>query len=311
MNYRIEQLDENNVADLKYIYKHAFGKDVETSYLLKKHNTSFVGTSNLGFIAYSEENEPAAFYGVFACEIEFNGQMYLTAQSGDTMTHPNHTRKGLFTKLALHTYEFCKQIGVHLVFGFPNQNSYPGFVKNLSWIHFDDMQSYQIRIKTLPWIRLKNTFKLKQTMHDRFCEKVLRGYKIGSPFKCSSFDLNVPVVNRSSDFFKYKTYGNSFLIELRGIAVWLKTSDMFINIGDIEKCSDELFMSVIDDLRKLAFKMGIPHLKFQCSTDCWLESKVSPVANKMESTYAIAGVNFTNIIPMEHLKFTMADNDTF
>lgn len=311
MNYRIEQLAENNFVDLVFIYKHAFGKDVEANYLIKKHNTASFGTSNLGFLAYSEDNEPAAFYGVFACEVEYKGQIYLVAQSGDTMTHPNHARKGLFTKLAKHTYEYCKQIGVNLVFGFPNQNSYPGFVKNLSWTHFDDMQAYQIRIKTLPWIRLKNSLKLKQKFHDNYCEFLLRAYKKGKPFKSSSLETNVPVVDHSSCFFEYKTYEKSFLIEFHGISVWLKTTAMFLNIGDIERCSEALFNKVIKDLKKMAFIMGIPHLRFQCSTNSWLDSNLKTRSSKMESTYAIGGVNFTNIIPMEQLKFTMSDNDTF
>ncbi|MCB0512744.1 MAG: GNAT family N-acetyltransferase, partial [Bacteroidetes bacterium] len=291
--------------------KHAFGKEVEPSYLINKHNTLAFGVKNLGFLAYSEENEPAAFYGVFACQINFNGQIYLAAQSGDTMTHPNHIKKGLFTKLALHTYEYCKKIGVHLVFGFPNQNSYPGFVKRLDWIHFDDFQAYHFRVKTLPWLRIQKLFGLKQTWHDSFCQKILNKYKKGKAFPSSCLAENIPVVDHSAAFYEYKNYEKSYLIELEGVSVWLKTSAMFLQIGDIERCSESSFLKVIESLKKVAFLMGIPHLRFHCSTNSWMDLQLKNRAEKMQINYAIGGVNFTNVIPLEELKFTMADNDTF
>lgn len=52
----------------------------------------------------------------------------------DTMVHPDYRRQGMFTKLARRTYEVAAQRGIPLTYGFPNQNSYRGFVDKLDWV---------------------------------------------------------------------------------------------------------------------------------------------------------------------------------
>ena len=107
-DYRFERVSKNNVKDLLIIYKDAFDKELNIVEFKKKQNTKEFGDSYVGFIAYDQNNTPSAFYGVYPCKIEYNGKLFLAAQSGDTMTHSKHRGKGLFTKLALETYNYCK-----------------------------------------------------------------------------------------------------------------------------------------------------------------------------------------------------------
>jgi GNAT superfamily N-acetyltransferase len=309
--YRIIRLSAASIEDLSIIYKNAFGYDLDLKAFLKKQNTLQFGDALVGFIAYDQENNPAAFYGVYPCKIEFNGRLFLAAQSGDTMTHSDHTGKGLFTKLALETYQYCRENGFHCVFGFPNENSFPGFIKRLGWSHFDDMVPYLIRVKCLPWIRLKNTFKLPQKMHNSWCRLILKTKSKGVPFQSSCLNSNVPVVDHSSDFFKYKTYGENYLIKVFGINVWIKFDDTFLFIGDIEKCEEHQFVKVSKGLKRLAFMMGLPHLRFHASSQTWGSAIFEKYGVAMEVKYPVGGINFTNEIPLEQLKFTGADNDTF
>ena len=133
--YSLVRLNDENFEDLLVIYKSAFGIDPSIDDLRKTFNTSNFVDKNVGYIAYFNEKEPAAFYGVFPCFMNINGKKTLVCQSWDTMTHANHRRKGLFIKLAKKTYDLCENLGIKLVFGFPNENSYPGFVKKLNWKH--------------------------------------------------------------------------------------------------------------------------------------------------------------------------------
>jgi hypothetical protein len=310
--YRFEKAGEQSIAHLQYIYSDAYGKEELAERLQRKLDTSVFGQSYVGFIAYSSENEPAAFYGVFPCMAVYNNEKYLVAQSGHTMTHSKHTGKGLFTTLARMTYDYCRENGIHLVFGFPNQNSYPGFTKKLDWIHFDDMHAYLIRVKCIPWLRLKNFFKLSATMHQKWGNFILSQYNRGIAFHSSCIGDDIIAVDHSNDFFSYKTYAKNYLIQIAGVNVWLKFSEQFLLIGDIGKCSDEEFTKVIRNLKALSFFLGLPHIRMHCSSGVWLEKQfINTNAKKMEASYPVGGINLTKIIPLEKMKFTTADNDTF
>jgi hypothetical protein len=243
--------------------------------------------------------------------VEYQGKKYLVAQSGDTMTHSKHVGKGLFTQLAQKTYDYCQENGFHLVFGFPNENSFPGFIKRLGWTHFDDITPYLIRVKCIPWIRLKNTFHLPQSIHNRWCRLNLKKLTKGTPFKSSCLSTETAVVDHSTEFFEYKTYGENYLIQLNKINIWVKFDDPFLLIGDIEQCTETDFVITINLLKKLAFKMGLPHLRFHASSNTWGERLFKKYGVPMEVNYPVGGINFTNTIPLEKLKFTGADNDTF
>jgi hypothetical protein len=101
------------------------------------------------------------------------------------------------------------------------------------------------------------------------------------------------------------------LINIHGINVWIKFDDTFLFIGDIEKCTETDFVITINLLKRLAFKMGLPHLRFHASSNTWGEKMFKKYGVPMEVNYPVGGINFTNEIPLENLKFTGADNDTF
>ncbi|MFC2175509.1 GNAT family N-acetyltransferase [Bacteroidota bacterium] len=310
-SYNIHRLTADNLDALQYIYKDAFGKEISLSELHKKQDTSAFGPSFVGYIAYSEENEPAAFYGVFPCLLSYNGKQYLGAQSGDTMTHSNHRGKGLFTLLAKKTYELCRELGVDLVFGFPNENSYPGFVRKLDWEHVNDMVPYIIRVRTLSYARIKQIIGLSAVSHLKWCDFVLNQCKPGKAFDSSVLESNKGGILRNQDFFAYKTYENNRIIEVSGIQVWVKTNHDFLIIGDIEKCSDKKFLEVIKRLKRMAFIMGLHHLRFQCTSGAFHEKHFASISKKLDVKYPVGGVNFTNRFPLSHLHFTTSDNDGF
>jgi GNAT superfamily N-acetyltransferase len=309
--YSIERVTKNRLVDVQFLYKAAFNKDVDIPFLTNKFSTEVFGSSYVGYIAYAENGEPAAFYGVFPCMVEFGNETYLSAQSGDTMTHPTHQGKGLFTALALKTYELCREEGIHLVFGFPNQNSYPGFVKKLGWSHFDDLQAYEIRVRCLPWIRIKNTFKLPQSIHNKWCAFIFSLLRNGQPFHSSLKNGSHAVIDHSADFFTYKRYSDSKVKQIGRHTVWFKHDDLFLILGDMNCSSESEFLNVVKRMKRIAFLCGLPHLRMHCSTGTEMDKWFKKYGNPLEATYPVGGINFSNEIPLELLKFTTADNDTF
>jgi GNAT superfamily N-acetyltransferase/lipocalin len=99
-------------------------------------------------LAVGEAGELAGQYALSPLILKVNNHTTLATLSLDTMVHPAYRGQGMFTKLAQDLYGKMAQMGVDLIYGFPNEQSHHGFIKNLQWIDL-----YQ----TLPlWVRPLN-----------------------------------------------------------------------------------------------------------------------------------------------------------
>src|SRR4051812_11835714 len=127
--YTTHRLGLNNIADMDWLHKAVYGHKRPPKFFLNKYNTAYTGAGHVGYLVYNQQQEPVAFYGVIPTLVWYNGKTILAAQSADTMTHPEYRNMGLFKQLANLTYALCRQEGIRFVFGFPNQNSLPGFIK--------------------------------------------------------------------------------------------------------------------------------------------------------------------------------------
>jgi Acetyltransferase (GNAT) domain len=78
-------------------------------------------------------NRPAALYAVFPVIFKSFGKKVNAVQSIDTITDVNYRGMGLFKKLAIDCYNNAKNDGMAFVYGFPNDQSAPGFFKSLGW----------------------------------------------------------------------------------------------------------------------------------------------------------------------------------
>lgn len=81
----------------------------------------------------------AGFYTVWPVRMKLGSQAVLGAQSMDTMTHPDYRGRGLFVALARECYALAASKGYDVLYGFPNGNSYPGFIRRLNWDHTGDI----------------------------------------------------------------------------------------------------------------------------------------------------------------------------
>jgi len=72
-------------------------------------------------------------YAVWPTQLRLGSVVVLGAQSLDTMTHPDYRGQGMFTALAEQCMKYAAIKGIAALYGFPNENSYPGFVRKLDW----------------------------------------------------------------------------------------------------------------------------------------------------------------------------------
>lgn len=60
------------------------------------------------------------------------------------MTHPDYRGRGLFPILARRTYSRMVELGMAMVWGFPNALSHRGFIRDLSWRDIYEIPKFQL-----------------------------------------------------------------------------------------------------------------------------------------------------------------------
>jgi len=95
----------------------------------------------LGMVAV-DEGQIVGQYALWPVELRLGREVVMGAQSVDTMTHPDYRSQGMFTTLANACMELAADRGVEALYGFPNSNSYPGFIRKLNWDYTGDIQSW-------------------------------------------------------------------------------------------------------------------------------------------------------------------------
>jgi len=306
--YEIKRVTKDVLKDLIPLYKVTFGKRYSIKYLQQKFNTAGFGSEYIGYIAYAG-NKAVAFYTVFPCIMEYRGHLLLSAQSGDTMTHPDHRGKGLFLCLAQKTYELARIEGIKLVFGFPNSNSYNGFVKKLLWKHEENLVLYKIGINSLPLASVgakHDTFRL---IYNFYLKCILLFYKKVNT--SISFNQNEEAIHIKYDtnYFTYKCYGNNFMLNISGVNIWLKI-DGSLFIGDIEQKQGEDIESIIRQLKRFAFLIGCRQIIFSFTKETYWATHLSKHLTQKEG-FPVAYYDMDSGLPLNKLEFSFSALDTF
>ena len=287
---QIHRLDARRVKDLELLHTAVYGQPPEKGMYPKKYDTAFTGQAYLGFIAYASDGTPAAYYGVIPCFISYGDKTLLAAQSADTMTHPLHRKKGLFILLARQTYDLCRQVGVRLLFGFPNQNSYHTFVNSLGWTATDRMDLFILPVRyALPFSVIRNSHA-----------------QTGIPNSVQNEGFGG--VHRDEAYLRYKTYRPSVVKKAGGACVWFRAGASLL-VGDVT-FKPEQWDAMIAALMKRARLLASKSISFQACPGTLLHTQLFQRYTPQPS-FPIITMDLDAGIPMGQLKFTFADIDIF
>ena len=262
--YKVEPFSLDRFLLFKQLSESAFGTSLTLTGFKKKYDTKKIfGHEVIGFFAiHSPTKTPAAFYGVFPVWLLIDGKKVLAAQSGDTMTHALHRKKGLFKKLALITYEKCREQNILLLFGQPNKNSYHGLTQSLNWTHLDDIARYDLKlpIKTIPFPKLFKKAGIFET-YLKYAKAYLKKNIVPglSEFTNPLGSSNGRVL-RNMDYLHYKTGTDKIFIKVSNSILWVKFTDV-LWIGDINNYLSPDPKLVLK-LKKLAFVLGYNTITF-------------------------------------------------
>ena len=147
-------VDEHQIVQL---FKQAFNRDMGLDYWNWRFKGNVEGKIQIDLMFDGELL--VGHYAVSPIRMICNGKSILTGLSNNSMTHPDYGRRGIFKTLASSLYSRITNEGVELVWGFPNQASYYGFMHRLGWLPIKDMP-----MLTLSKDNLKH-FNLAQPKH--------------------------------------------------------------------------------------------------------------------------------------------------
>ncbi|MBC7830037.1 MAG: GNAT family N-acetyltransferase [Chitinophagaceae bacterium] len=307
--YTISRLNRENIKDVAKLYAAVYNVEVEENYFVSKYDALYTGIETIGVIAYDKNTQPVAYYGVVPCFMQFENKIVLAAQSVDTMTHPQHRYKGLFHKLSNIAFDLCSSIGIKLIFGFPNQHSFHGLMQS-GWKMSETMYCFRIPVNSLPLQSLSKKiffFRKKYASYGDFIVKK-------DLLPCKGIPNSVVAdgfagVHRSENYLQYKAYNPTKVIQFGEAQIWVSIKQGLI-IGDIAGANENNFDAVIDQLKKMAKKLGIRQILFHCSPGTRLHTMFSA---KYESTpsFPVIFKDFESGIPLEKIKFTFSDIDIF
>ncbi len=280
--YSFVRFQSEHSALLRELYLKVNKQNWSEKDFTEKFSTSGIGGEVIGFLAFSSDGDIAAYYGVFPVRVHLNGVVSIAAQSGNTMTSPEHQGKGLFTILARMTYEAARDEGIAFVFGFPNKNSYPGFIKKLNWKHSLTMHAYNFYVPTLPVSEILNRFSKDCSKYRSYQNFVLDLFskKLGprAVIKTSLSDDAWGGVVRDSNYSFYKKR-DLHVINVHDCEIFFKVSRS-IDIGDIYFTSSDSLKLALRKLKWIACVLGVVRIRFYltpgCATDDALRELKAP-----------------------------------
>jgi hypothetical protein len=308
--FTITRLSQKNIADLARLHSEVYGVPLREKYFKSKYNTSYTGVEYAGYIAYNRQNLPVAYYGVIPCSLRYGNERMLAAQSADTMTHPRHRYKGMFVELSLKCFELCRQLGIRLVFGFPNENSYHGAVNKLGWKLISQMDCFTIHCES-SWLRnLLAKIPLLKKLHKHYVQKLIRkNSETLKGIRASFISEGFAGVDRSEEYLDYKQYNPTSVLKIGEARIWISTRHGLM-IGDMEGVDEQNFNHVMTGLKKIADRAGISELQFHCSPGTKLHDLFSqsyPATPSFPALYQ----DFGSQISPEKIRFSLADIDIF
>ena len=216
-DFYIELNDSSNIQELVDLAKTNYdsGDIINKNYINWQYNENPLGKAFITVARATKNNELVGQYIVIPQEYLINNKIEKGTLSLNTLTREDFRGRGLFTKMALQTYDECANKNHNFTVGFPNQQSYPGFIKKLG---FKYLGNIQLLIKPLNPIKIFLNKIKKQEKH---------GGEIQLNFKkYSSSNINIDLFSINNDKEKYlsfwQEYSTQNIIQLNKSIEYLK-----------------------------------------------------------------------------------------
>lgn len=303
---KIVEIDNENYMDVRALHHEVYGWAKDACHFKSLYLDDTGAMSALGFVARDDAGKAVAYYGIFICDVLIGGSVYVAGQSGDTMTHPDHQGKGLFTLLAQRTYERAKKVGVSFVFGIPNGNSYPGFKRKLGWNFPRKMVRLHKNVPTLP-------FGFSSSCRGSYAKWVLK--LLGFQGISGSLSRELDVAGRWMTSIRTaggkSSEGKYFsLMAMNRSKVIIKLDRFSVLIGAIHLERESDFDILYRKMLMLCLFLGRPRMLTYLTDNCYEFPFFSRQMASSESLW-LGGVSFDEHVDLGALQVRFLDYDTF
>lgn len=307
---RIERFTPAHLEALAQLHAAVYGQAPDRERLRRKYDTRSLGNEVIGHLAF-DGDRPVAYYGVLPVTLVDGGRELLTAQSGDTMTDPEYQGRGLFSRLGAATYDLARAEGIAFVFGFPNANSYPGFVKRLGWSHRRTMRSYRGLVPTIPVALLATRAGVGGDRLRRIQRAVVRRTRLASPaseVRSSVTESGGSGVRRDDAYRRYK---DADLLQFRqgSVQVYFRF-DSAVSVADVVGPGGASARAAMARLRVIAALTGNAVIRYHVSPGSASDRLVAPSLTGRDGL-PYGHVAFRDDVDPEQFDFTFYDYDTF
>jgi hypothetical protein len=311
--YEFNKINKNSYLKITSLSKKSFGINRELSRVEKKYDTSLFGKKVIGIMAKTKEDDSAALYVVFPIQLCYQDKKILVAQSGDTMTSPDHQRKGLFSKSAKLTFELAEQEGVKAIFGFPNKKSYPGLKNKLNWVFYGSMKKFTLRGSFLPLSEFFYRYRTFSPIYCKYSSFRIKKYSLDlTNENIKGFDENLSegYVTKDLNYFNYKLRDEgSHLIVINGFKILIKT-EAHLKIGVAAYFEESQLNNFLNAIKLVGKKMGCRKVELIMSKNHWLYDYLQKNEISKESL-PIGFYIIDKAINPASIEFTQSDFDTF
>jgi len=129
---KIKPYQSGNEKNILELFNISFKKEMSFEYWKWRFLDNPI--SNTMIYLMWDRDKLVGHYAVSPNLLSVENEIYLSALSMTTMTHPDYGGRGIFTQLATHLYNMEFQArNLNMIWGFPNKFSHRGFIKNLGW----------------------------------------------------------------------------------------------------------------------------------------------------------------------------------
>jgi GNAT superfamily N-acetyltransferase len=111
------------------LFRASFGRSMPAEYWDWKYTQNPFASADPEVIVAIEDGKIVGARPYRLAEIWLGNEKVRAAQHGDTMVHPEHQRKGIFSQMGQFAIKYLKENGYGLSYGFANAKSRPGFLR--------------------------------------------------------------------------------------------------------------------------------------------------------------------------------------
>ena len=138
--WNVREYQPEDVHQVRDLYAKVFQQTRPLEHFIWRFHNNPTGR---GVVMVAEDSDRiVGQYALMPTRLRLGSELVLGAQSLDTMTHPDYRNQGMFVALAKACMQLAISKGIEVLYGFPNQISYHGFVYRLNWDHTGDIPTW-------------------------------------------------------------------------------------------------------------------------------------------------------------------------